>query len=290
MSSQLPRWKVKLREYEFDVIHEPGKINSNADALSRNPVETSRENKNENIDSDASEEDYQGPLEVRMFSRSAIISDEDEVWYHKYPVERLFSTCFEEASLDSTRKESNEALVSDTTIIENDCLGSKNLREFGCLDVSKRKLPLNDMESSLKRVRTNDTDGPPRNLSGTIVESVRSRSGNDEKLEDDTGLLSLFESGIRLREVCVEFTDKSILNTVSTSDKDSLLAGESGTCPGGVVSISRENKACARELVRNVVKEAPDLNVDDEEISEDSRNTMLGELHIHSILDKEVNE
>ena len=33
------------------------------------------------------------------------------------------------------------------------------------------------------------------------------------------------------------------------------------------MSISRENKACARKLVDNGVKEAPDMNLDDEEIS-----------------------
>ncbi|XP_046141430.1 uncharacterized protein LOC123987739 [Osmia bicornis bicornis] len=31
------KWKLRLLEYEYDVIHKPGKINKNADALSRNP-------------------------------------------------------------------------------------------------------------------------------------------------------------------------------------------------------------------------------------------------------------
>ena len=39
-TSRLARWKEKLRDYEYEVIHKPGKINSNADALSRNPVLT----------------------------------------------------------------------------------------------------------------------------------------------------------------------------------------------------------------------------------------------------------
>ncbi|CAK9834602.1 Retrovirus-related Pol polyprotein from transposon 17.6, partial [Anthophora retusa] len=37
-TSRLVKWKLKLLEYEYDVKHKPGKINMNADALSRNPV------------------------------------------------------------------------------------------------------------------------------------------------------------------------------------------------------------------------------------------------------------
>ncbi|KAL6256784.1 hypothetical protein P5V15_011725 [Pogonomyrmex californicus] len=33
------RWKLKLAEYEYDVIYKAGKTNVNADALSRNPVD-----------------------------------------------------------------------------------------------------------------------------------------------------------------------------------------------------------------------------------------------------------
>jgi hypothetical protein len=39
-TSRLIRWRLKLAEYEYNVIYKPGKINDNADALSRNPVET----------------------------------------------------------------------------------------------------------------------------------------------------------------------------------------------------------------------------------------------------------
>lgn len=36
--SRLTRWTIKLSEYDFEVIHRPGKANSNADALSRIPI------------------------------------------------------------------------------------------------------------------------------------------------------------------------------------------------------------------------------------------------------------
>ena len=37
-TSRLARWKLKLAEYEYKICYKAGKINSNADALSRNPV------------------------------------------------------------------------------------------------------------------------------------------------------------------------------------------------------------------------------------------------------------
>lgn len=38
LSSRLVRWRLKLLEYKYEVIYKAGKINANADALSRNPV------------------------------------------------------------------------------------------------------------------------------------------------------------------------------------------------------------------------------------------------------------
>ena len=31
------RWRIKLNEYDYNIVYKPGKVNSNADALSRNP-------------------------------------------------------------------------------------------------------------------------------------------------------------------------------------------------------------------------------------------------------------
>lgn len=36
--SRCTHWTIKLSEYDFEVIHRPGKANSNADALSRIPI------------------------------------------------------------------------------------------------------------------------------------------------------------------------------------------------------------------------------------------------------------
>jgi len=37
-TSRLARWRIKLAEYDYEIIYKPGKINANADALSRNPT------------------------------------------------------------------------------------------------------------------------------------------------------------------------------------------------------------------------------------------------------------
>ena len=44
-TSRLIRWRLKLAEYEYDVVYKPGKINDNADALSRNPATSDVSNK-----------------------------------------------------------------------------------------------------------------------------------------------------------------------------------------------------------------------------------------------------
>lgn len=37
-TSRLLRWRLKLAEYDYKVIYKAGKMNINADALSRNPA------------------------------------------------------------------------------------------------------------------------------------------------------------------------------------------------------------------------------------------------------------
>jgi len=34
----LIRWRIKLEEYDYEIIHRAGKGNTNADGLSRNPI------------------------------------------------------------------------------------------------------------------------------------------------------------------------------------------------------------------------------------------------------------
>ena len=38
-NTSVQKWRLKLSDYEFDIVYKPGKQNANADALSRNPIE-----------------------------------------------------------------------------------------------------------------------------------------------------------------------------------------------------------------------------------------------------------
>ena len=40
--SRVSRWRLKLAEYDFDVIYKAGKMNVNVDALSRNPIDNNK--------------------------------------------------------------------------------------------------------------------------------------------------------------------------------------------------------------------------------------------------------
>ena len=38
LTFRLARWRLKIEEYEYDIVYKSGKINVNANALSRNPI------------------------------------------------------------------------------------------------------------------------------------------------------------------------------------------------------------------------------------------------------------
>ena len=44
--SRVSRWRLKLAEYDFDVVYKAGKMNVNADALSRNPINYEERSRN----------------------------------------------------------------------------------------------------------------------------------------------------------------------------------------------------------------------------------------------------
>ena len=51
--SRLVRWRLELEEYDYAIVYKPGRVNSNADALSRNPIDSpqAENNSDEKIDS-----------------------------------------------------------------------------------------------------------------------------------------------------------------------------------------------------------------------------------------------
>ena len=63
--SRVTRWEFKLAEYDFDVVYKAGKTNVNAGALSQNPVESIKEDKNKtNIFESENKDDSKNSLNV----------------------------------------------------------------------------------------------------------------------------------------------------------------------------------------------------------------------------------
>lgn len=56
-NSKLVRWRLKLEEFDYEIEYKPGRINSNADALSRIPIETNNKNNN-NLNDDFNLNDF----------------------------------------------------------------------------------------------------------------------------------------------------------------------------------------------------------------------------------------
>ena len=73
--SRVSRWKLKLAEYDFDVIYKAGKMNVNADALSRNPIDDNKE-KSKNLGADAN--DTFMTSQEEMFSKKTFTRNKQE--------------------------------------------------------------------------------------------------------------------------------------------------------------------------------------------------------------------
>ena len=69
-NSRLMRWRLKLEEYDYEIIYKSGKTNTNADALSRIPINA--------IDSYMSDEDARRIL-------ADILKPEIKIAFHKNP-------------------------------------------------------------------------------------------------------------------------------------------------------------------------------------------------------------
>ena len=85
MGSRLARWKIKLQGYDYKITFKPGKVNANADALSRNPMELN-DSKNKRRSGEVNDEN-----KTKENSESVCFSGSN-VLYPEYPIERVFST------------------------------------------------------------------------------------------------------------------------------------------------------------------------------------------------------
>ena len=108
VGSRLARWKIKLREFEYEVVFKPGRVNANADALSRNPINN------------------KGSGESDVCKANDIMSKNlnvrNEVLFHEYPIERVFPNLSREfGNEDSTDCETDCEDERDETLEDGEC-------------------------------------------------------------------------------------------------------------------------------------------------------------------------
>ena len=85
IGSRLARWKIKLQEYDYEIQYKPGRVNANADALSRNPVCLREENR----EMETSVEDGHDNTTEGCGSNICCFSG-SKVLYHEYPIESFY--------------------------------------------------------------------------------------------------------------------------------------------------------------------------------------------------------
>ena len=67
--SRLLKWRIKLEEFDFEIIYKSGKMNTNADALSRMPTTINLIETNESVDSSGEESDTNNDSEIEKIDK-----------------------------------------------------------------------------------------------------------------------------------------------------------------------------------------------------------------------------
>ena len=120
--SRVTRWKLKLAEYNFDVIYKAGKTNVNADALSRNPINLG------NIENDVINNENTIEINLIKQKNAKCISD---LKYHK-KVPETDIACYEEIDYDIIEEniENNFKKIKEFINEENLFNNNNNQRSY----------------------------------------------------------------------------------------------------------------------------------------------------------------
>ena len=142
LNSRLARWKIKLQEFEHEIVYKPGRVNANADALSRNPVPTVT--KDENKVSFPEVENLSGMPQTAAGVFSCNFRPDPGKYFSEYPIERVFvSNCVREELKSSENK-------SAVDCFECESLSNKSLEKEETCDVREKRIADEVQHESLR--------------------------------------------------------------------------------------------------------------------------------------------